>query len=94
MVTLAELKAFARIDGDDDDALVTSLGTAAKTYIEALIGRTFDETITETEKLAIKAVTAFWYENRGDGAAMLPGHIKSLIAQLRGGRLEPVEADE
>lgn len=38
-VTLEELKAFARIDTDDDDVLVASLGVAAREFVEIATGR-------------------------------------------------------
>lgn len=38
-VSLDELKAFARVDHDDDDALLTSLGIAAREFVETTTGR-------------------------------------------------------
>lgn len=87
MVTLQELKDFARIDHDDDDALVTSLGTAAKEYVETATGKTFADPMPERAKLAIKALTVHWYDHREPvvvgQVSQVPAHIKSLIHQLR-----------
>ena len=47
-VTLAELKEFARIDGSSDDALLTSMGKAARKSLENYLGRVF---ITQTWEL-------------------------------------------
>jgi uncharacterized phiE125 gp8 family phage protein len=48
-VTLAEAKLFARIDGTDDDALVTSLITRARQTVENQTGRILvDRTFTAT----------------------------------------------
>lgn len=38
-VTLAELKLFTRVDFDEDDALITSLGIAAREFVEIATGR-------------------------------------------------------
>ena len=38
-VTLAEAKAFCRIDGSDEDALVSALIAAARLQVESLTGR-------------------------------------------------------
>lgn len=97
-VTLSELKAFARIDQDDDDTLVESLGIAAREFVEQATGRDYssaEATVPEKARLAIKSLAANWYEYRevtvfGD-AKPVPLHVRSLLAQLRGGRLEPIE---
>jgi uncharacterized phage protein (predicted DNA packaging) len=98
MVTLQELKDFARIDGTDDDALVTSLGVAAQEYIEQATGKTFTDPMPERAALAIKALVATWYEQRGpvvarekvEGVSEIsyrpntaPAHVRALIHQLR-----------
>jgi uncharacterized phiE125 gp8 family phage protein len=49
-VTLTEAKAHARIDSNEDDALVTSLITAARQWAERYTNRAF---ITQTWKLAL-----------------------------------------
>jgi uncharacterized phiE125 gp8 family phage protein len=38
-VSLAELKAFLRLDGSDDDDLVTALGVAARATVERVAGQ-------------------------------------------------------
>ncbi|MBN7776715.1 phage gp6-like head-tail connector protein [Nitratireductor aquimarinus] len=87
-VTLADLKLFARIDDDAEDALITSLGATAREYIEQATGHTFDETAPERAKLAIKSLTAFWYESRTplgtipENGPPLPMHVRSLIHQI------------
>ena len=49
-VTLAEAKAFCRIDASDDDALVTALIAAARLHVEGLTGRAL---ITQTWRLTL-----------------------------------------
>lgn len=46
-ITLAEAKAFARIDTTADDTLVTDLITAARVYAEPILNRTFVDTTYE-----------------------------------------------
>lgn len=89
-VSLSELKLFARVDGDDEDTLIASLGIAAREFIEQATGRTFDTDPPERAKLAIKALTAFWLENRGDIPAEPPKHVARLVSQLRD-RSEPAD---
>jgi len=55
-VTLAEMKAHARIDTDADDALIGSLVTAARQWAEQYTGRAF---ITQTWRM--------WRDNSPDG---------------------------
>src|SRR5690242_18760477 len=49
-VSLAEAKAFARIDGSDEDALVGALIAAARLHVESLTGRAL---ITQTWRLVL-----------------------------------------
>lgn len=97
-VTLSDLKAFARIDSNDDDTLLTALGIAAREYVEQATGNdyfTAEATVPERAKVAIKALAAHWYEFRepviASAVTTVPMHVRSIIAQLRGGKLEPSE---
>ena len=49
-VTLAEAKAFCRIDGSDEDALVNALIAAARLQVESLTGRAL---ITQSWRLTM-----------------------------------------
>jgi hypothetical protein len=53
-VTLAEAKAYCRIDGDDEDALVNALIAAARLQVESLSGRAL---VTQTWRLALASVS-------------------------------------
>lgn len=98
-VTLEELKAFARVDFADDDTLITSLGIAAREFIEQATGRDYssaEAVVPEKAKIAIQSLACHWYEQRepvtiGASVANVPVHVRSLMAQLRGGVLEPCE---
>ena len=52
-VSLAEAKAFARIDGSDEDALVDALIAAARLHVEGITGRAL---ITQTWRLVLPCV--------------------------------------
>ena len=82
-VTLEELKGWARVDHEEDDDLIEGLGIAAREFIETATGRTLDEEVPERAKVAIKSLSAFWFENRGDTDVAPPAHIRRLIHQLR-----------
>lgn len=93
-VSLPELKAFARIDDDSDDSLVTSLGIAAREFIEQATGRRYqDALVPERAKVAIKSLATFWFENRGDTNVEPPAHVRRLVSQLRDWS-EPADDEE
>lgn len=85
-VTLDELKAYARIDEDADDELVTSLGIAAREHIETVLGR---QLVTATYEMTLPAfpgdgvirlvrppvqsiVSLSYRDRQGDTVTMLP----------------------
>ncbi|MCT8992049.1 head-tail connector protein [Chelativorans sp. SCAU2101] len=96
-VTLEELKAFARVDFDDDDATLTTMLAAAVEFIEQATGKSYsDADVPEKAKIAVMSLATHWYEQREPvvidaSVANVPLHVRSLIAQLRGGVLEPCE---
>lgn len=53
-VSLAEAKAFCRIDGTDEDALVSALITAARLHVESITGRAL---LTQTWRLILQSVS-------------------------------------
>lgn len=91
-VSLSELKNWARVDHEEDDDLIASLGVAAREYVEQATGRTFDVEVPARARVAIKALAAHFYENRGDLPADPPAHVRRLINQLRNWA-EPEEAE-
>lgn len=66
MLTLQETKDFLRLDGDDEDALVSSLIVTAKELVEDTLRRklTEFEEIPETVHQAMLIVVGTLYEER------------------------------
>ena len=85
IITVEEPKQYLRLDGDEEDALIESLITAAELYLKNATGNTFDNTNHLARLFCITLVTD-WYDNRGltvdkvgDGIRPV---IDSLLAQL------------
>lgn len=66
MLTLQETKDFLRLDGDDEDALVSSLIVTAKELVEDTLRRKLTEfaEIPETVHQAMLIVVGTLYEER------------------------------
>ncbi len=69
MFELDEVKAYLRIDGDEENNLVTSLILMATELVEDILRRklTEFETIPETVRQAVLLTVATFYENRQGG---------------------------
>ena len=66
MITLQEAKDFLRVDGDDEDALISSLIITAKALVEEVIRKKLEE-IEETPEpvhQAMLIVVSTLYEER------------------------------
>lgn len=82
-----EIKLYLRVDGPEDDSLITALQMSAEEY---LINEGVNEDYTkELYKLAIKLLVAHWYEYRalviiGDNCMhKLSYSLDAIIAQLK-----------
>ncbi|MFC0188230.1 head-tail connector protein [Fictibacillus aquaticus] len=77
------VKQFLRIDGSEDDMLLTSLIAAAKEYVKNATGLTVDEE-NELQILAVTMLVTHWYENREPlgQANMLEFSLNSIFLQL------------
>lgn len=91
-VTLSELKAWTRVDHDDEDDELEALGIAAREFVEQATGRDYSSeeagTVPERAKTAIKMLTSTWFEHReavvvGSIANEVPMSVKRLVHQLR-----------
>ena len=93
IITLQEVKEYARIDIDEDDQLLQTLITAAEQYLRNATGKEYPETDEtgeevnyELEKIYLQLLIAYWYEKRtpaggvGEDFSYL---TKSLMLQLQ-----------
>lgn len=66
MITLKETKEFLRIDGNDEDTLISSLIVTAKDLTEDIMRRKLDEfgEVPETVRQAMLILVATLYEER------------------------------
>lgn len=93
MITLKEVKEYARIDIDEDDPLLKTLITAAVEYLKNATGKEYPEmdengdTIDYTlEKIYLQLLIAYWYEKRTPAGGVgedFSFATKSLMLQLQ-----------
>lgn len=85
IITLEETKSYLRVDGNGEDALITSLMAAAETYLTNATGNTFDGT-NSLAKLFCWVLVSDWYENReislGRVGEKVRPIVDSMLAQL------------
>lgn len=93
MITLKEVKEYARIDIDEDDPLLETMIVSAEEYLRNATGKEYPETDKNggkinyaLEKIYLQLLIAYWYEKRtpaggvgGDFSFM----TKSLMLQLQ-----------
>lgn len=84
MITLEEVKQYARIDTDEDDGLLETFICAAETYLKNATGFEYPETDEEgnaisyeLEKLYLQLVIAYWYEKRSP-----VGHVNEDFTRM------------
>lgn len=66
MLTLGEIKLYLRVDGNDEDTLITQLELFSREEIKNSTGVKYDEdNLTETYKLCQLTIITDRYENRG-----------------------------
>lgn len=84
IITLEETKGYLRVDGTEDDVLITSLIDAAETYLSNATGNTFDST-NSLAKIFCWVLITDWYENRehtGRASDKVRPIVESMLAQL------------
>ena len=85
MITLDDVKAYAKIDYDDDDSFIENLIDTAKTYIENSTGKAYAGD-NKVYNLAILYLVAYWYENRmmlgNTNVAEIPYTVQALLTHL------------
>lgn len=85
IMTLKEVKNYARIDTDEDDPLLETLIASAEEYLKNATGKEYPETDEdgnkinyELEKVYLQLLIAYWYEQRspaGNGKGTYAGGV-------------------
>ena len=85
IITLKEVKEYARIDIDEDDQLLETLIVAAEEYLKNATGKEYPETDKdgnkigyELEKIYLQLLIVHWYEQRsisGNGKGTYAGGV-------------------
>ena len=85
IISLEEVKQYARIDIDEDDQLLETLIIAAEEYLKNATGKEYPETDGdgnknnyELEKIYLQLLIAHWYEQRsisGNGKGTYAGGV-------------------
>lgn len=93
IITLKEVKEYARIDIDEDDSLLETLIVAAEEYLKNATGKEYPETNEdgnknnyELEKIYLQLLIAYWYEKRTPAGGVgedFSFMTKSLLLQLQ-----------
>ena len=84
-VTLEEVKAYLRVDVEEDDALIQSLMEAAAGYLAAA---GIPDSPDSRYVLAVKGLVLHWYDHRGDVitgtiVSEIPTGLRTIINQLK-----------
>lgn len=99
-LTIEEVKNWLRIDGDDEDAIVSSLIGAATTYLQDATGRKNFGKQTSIAKLVCQYMITHWYEEREyynpTPNAVRKPIITAMITQLKygGDEVEPEQSED
>ena len=85
IITLEEVKGYARIDIDEDDQLLEKLIASAEEYLRNATGKEYPEKDEngskinyELEKIYLQLLVAHWYEQRsptGNGKGTYAGGV-------------------
>lgn len=91
MISLEEVKEYARIDIDEDDRLLETMIASAEEYLKNATGKEYPETDGDgnkinynLEKIYLQLLVAHWYEQRsptGTGKTGTAGGDFSFIAK-------------
>ncbi len=85
IITIEETKQYLRLDGNEEDALIETLISAAESYLKNATGHTFDET-NSLAKLFCWVLVTDWYEYRehvGQASEKVRPIVESMLAQLK-----------
>lgn len=99
MLTLERFKLYARIDHEDEDALIESLIRAADTAVRDMTGKAPPSDCDELFDTAVLQLAAHWYENRtpvtDTGVTQVPFTLQTLLNHIAlSGRYPEREAED
>lgn len=93
IITLKEVKEYARIDIEEDNQLLETLIIAAEEYLKNATGKEYPETDENggrihyaLEKIYLQLLIAYWYEKRTPAGGVgedFSYMTKSLMLQLQ-----------
>lgn len=81
---LAAVKLYMRVDGDEDDSIISSMYAAAEQYLKKA-GAVQTSENSELYTLCVHALTLHYYDNRDnvDSEASFPLGVRPIITQLK-----------
>lgn len=89
-VTVEEMKAYLRVDGEEENTMIDGLLQAAELYLlnAGCTLESINESANNLAKLAIKLLVSHWYENRdiekvGKTITKVSFSLESIITQLK-----------
>lgn len=93
IISLKEVKDYARIDIDEDDQLLETMIASAEEYLKNATGKEYPETDEdgnkisyELEKIYLQLLVAYWYEKRTPAGGVgedFSFMTKSIMLQLK-----------
>lgn len=93
IISLKEVKEYARIDIDEDDQLLETMIASAEEYLKNATGKEYPETDKDgnkvnyaLEKIYLQLLIAYWYEKRTPAGGVGEDFnfmTKSLMLQLQ-----------
>ncbi|WKY47857.1 head-tail connector protein [Eubacteriaceae bacterium ES3] len=91
-MTITEARDYLRIDGTDNDGVISPLLSAIPDYIETTTGMSADQQASEPLADTVsKFLLALWYNAEGTDSEKLERTINSLLKVLTAMAVDPAE---
>lgn len=91
MITLEQARDYLRIDGTDNDGVISPLLLAIPDYIETTTGMSADQQASEPLADTVsKFLLALWYNAEGTETEKLDRTINSLLKALSAMTVNPI----